>query len=147
MSKFAAKHRKIPAGRRRTGAAMLEAAIVLPILIMLFLGIIEMGRVMMLNQVATNAAREGARLAIVPGASNAAVTTAVNNYLDNAGVSGSSRSVVVMNQSDVATTVDAIPSKESVTIRISFPYSSNTWGFTRIMAGKTLVSEVTMRRE
>ena len=53
--------RRSPADPRpadRVGAAAVEMAIVLMLLITLVFGIIEMGRAIMVNQVITNAARE-----------------------------------------------------------------------------------------
>ncbi len=143
------KSNRLPSriGRRRAGVAMLELAIVLPIFLLLLLGIIEMGRVMMLNQITTNSAREGARLAVVPGATQARVLAAVNSYLDAGGVSAIRRVVSVRNSSGSEVSVEQIPSKTPVTILVQVPYSNNTWGITTIMGGRTLNSRSTMRRE
>jgi Flp pilus assembly protein TadG len=51
--------------RDRRGAAMVEAALVIPIFFMFLLGLFEFARVAMLQQLMDSAAREGARLAIV----------------------------------------------------------------------------------
>ena len=54
-------------------------------------GMIEFGRAIMVQQVLTNASREGARVAILdsptPNARRAVVTSTVNGYLQNAGLS------------------------------------------------------------
>ena len=47
------------------GQALVELALILPILLMLLLGIFEFGRAWNTKQVITDAAREGARLAVV----------------------------------------------------------------------------------
>ncbi|MEX0678311.1 MAG: TadE family protein [Pirellulales bacterium] len=49
---------------RRRGAAVVEAAVVLPVVILFLLGILEYGRYVMTLQVLTNAAREGSRYAL-----------------------------------------------------------------------------------
>ena len=49
------------------GAALLEAAITIPMLLLVSVGIFEFGRAWQTWQVLTNAAREGARLAVLPG--------------------------------------------------------------------------------
>lgn len=126
---------------------MLELAIVLPILLMLVLGIIEMGRVMMLNQVTTNACREACRQAIIPGADHASVVKIVNDYLDAGGVSGSGREVFILDKNGNKVAVGNVLSHDAVTVYISVPYKNNTWGFTSIMGSKNLVSRSTMRRE
>ena len=133
--------------RTRRGVAMLELALVLPILLMLVLGIIEMGRVMMLNQVTTNACREACRRAIIPGMSHAKVLEIVNGYLDAGGVSDEGRVVSVLDAAGNATTVESVLSHGEVTVEVQVPYAENTWGFTAIMGTKMLVSRSTMRRE
>ena len=56
--------------RLRRGVAMAEFAIILPIFMLAVIGIIEFGRAVMVQQILVNAAREGARRAIIPGATN-----------------------------------------------------------------------------
>jgi len=75
--------------RSQKGAALLEAAITVPIILLISVGIFEFGRAYQTWQVLTNAAREGARLAVTPGSTDTDVTTRVRNYmqagqLDNA---------------------------------------------------------------
>lgn len=63
------------------GAALIEAAFVLPMLLFVSIGIIEFGRAFQTWQVVTNAAREGARVAVLPGMSDDAIRTRVRDYL------------------------------------------------------------------
>ena len=57
---------RIIARRRcnRRGASTVEAAIVLPLVFLFLFGILEYGRYVMMLQIATNAAREGAHYAV-----------------------------------------------------------------------------------
>lgn len=48
--------------RRERGAAAVEMAIVLPLLLLVLGGVIEFGRALFIQNMATNAAREGARM-------------------------------------------------------------------------------------
>jgi Flp pilus assembly protein TadG len=85
-------HEKIiRAGRRRRAATVVEAAVLLPLVILFLLGILEYGRYVMTLQVLTNAAREGAHYALAHtepvtiqgvtyGNSNADVINIVNQY-------------------------------------------------------------------
>lgn len=57
--------------KNERGQAMVELALVLPILLVLFMGIIEFGRVYHSYLVITNASREGARVAILGGSDDA----------------------------------------------------------------------------
>ncbi len=73
------------------GAALLEMAIVVPVLLFVVAGIAESGLLFRNYEVAVNAAREGARLAVLPGAeTNDYATTRfrVNTYLTEAKLTG-----------------------------------------------------------
>jgi Flp pilus assembly protein TadG len=63
------------------GTALIETAITLPLLLLVAVGIFEFGRAFQTWQVLTNAAREGARLAAMPGSSDTAVKARVQSYL------------------------------------------------------------------
>jgi hypothetical protein len=54
-----------PHPRRRTAAHLVELAFVLPVFLFFVFGILEYGRYVMTLQIMTNAAREGARFAVV----------------------------------------------------------------------------------
>jgi Flp pilus assembly protein TadG len=62
------------------GAAAAEFAIVLPLLIILVFGIIDVGLALYNKQVITNASREGARAGIVAGTTVPQITAVVQNY-------------------------------------------------------------------
>ena len=79
--------------RSRRGAAIIEFALLAPVLFMLVLGMIEFGRVLMVAQLLTDAAREGGRLAVVAGSNTDKVTSTVDSFLTNAGVNGAHTSV------------------------------------------------------
>jgi Flp pilus assembly protein TadG len=65
----------------RRGAAMVEMAIVLPIFVLVSLGVVEFGRALMVANMVTNSAREGARMAVLDGSTNTEVTKAVTDFL------------------------------------------------------------------
>jgi Flp pilus assembly protein TadG len=76
-------------GRRsriRSGKALVEFAFVAPLFFLLIVGMIEFGRTIMVMQVMTNAAREGARLAAVGASAETDVVNSVNTYLTNGSV-------------------------------------------------------------
>ena len=60
---------------------MLEMALTIPMLLLVCVGIFEFGRAYQTWQIMTNAAREGARLAVLPSANEAAVKQRVKDYL------------------------------------------------------------------
>lgn len=75
--------------KNHNGAAAVEFAIILPLLILVLFGIIEFGLLLFNQQIITNAAREGARAGIVTrqerfqGADTVDVEAVVNNWLAN----------------------------------------------------------------
>jgi Flp pilus assembly protein TadG len=68
------------------GAALLETAITIPIILLISVGIFEFGRAYQTWQVLTNAAREGARIAILVDKTDAEVQTVVQNYITSGGL-------------------------------------------------------------
>ena len=124
---------------KRRGAAVVEFAVVAPVLLLFVLGIIEFGRMVMAQQLITNAAREGARIAIVPGSSTSQVTSKVSSYLSTASISGAT------------TTVSPDPSAatygSTVTVTVSLPFSSVAWSPPFFLGSKTLIANCAMRTE
>ena len=76
------------------GAVLIEFALVLPLLLVLFAGMFDLGLAFQRYQAVTNAAREGARMAVLPGYSTAEVESRVRNYLAASGVPGTPTIVV-----------------------------------------------------
>jgi Flp pilus assembly protein TadG len=131
--------------RRRRGVAAVEFAVVASLLFMLLLGIIEIGRAMMVLEMLNNAARSGARMGTLQGSANTDVTSAVTNALANAGFSGTSTAVSV---NGATANVNTAVAGDSVTVTVSVPYNNVTWLPTSMfLAGRTLGSTVVMRHE
>jgi Flp pilus assembly protein TadG len=57
--------RRFSARRHRAGQALVEFALVIPVFLLLLVGLFDLGRAVFAYNTLTNAAREGARLAIV----------------------------------------------------------------------------------
>ena len=74
-----------PKGGER-GAAAVEFAIIFPVLFLIICGIIEFGRIMAYKNLITSAAREGARTAILPGATMTDVDYKILSVLTGAGM-------------------------------------------------------------
>jgi len=62
-------------------AQLVEFALVLPMLLLVVLGIAEFGFIFQRYEVVTNAAREGARMAVLPGYTTADVDARVRVYV------------------------------------------------------------------
>lgn len=133
--------RKSKPRKMRRGAAVVEFAIVAPVFFLLVFGMIEFGRMVMVQQVLTNASREGARRAVLDGVSTTDVETAVNDYLANASISGATINVTTQAPTppDIA---------ESRIVTVSIPFSQVSWLPTPIfLGGRTLTASTSMRRE
>jgi hypothetical protein len=76
------------------GVVLIEFALVLPLLLVLFAGMFDLGLAFQRYQAVTNAAREGARMAVLPGYSTADVESRVRAYLAASGVPGTATIVV-----------------------------------------------------
>ncbi len=139
----------------RRGAAMVEMALVLPVFLMIILGIIEFGRAMMISNLVTNAAREGARMAVLDGSTNTDVTSAIETFLQSAIGSGLSTSDI-----DVTITVTAAPgntnpqnnvanssSKDLITVKVQIPFDKVALLPGDYLAGRQLVGQCAMRHE
>lgn len=72
--------------RRNDGVAIIEFALVLPILLIVIAGIFDFGFAFREYLVVTDAAREGARMAVLPGYSDDDVRARVRAYLAAGGI-------------------------------------------------------------
>jgi Flp pilus assembly protein TadG len=126
--------------RRRNGVTAVEFAIVAPIFLIMIFGIIEMGRALMVQQIITNASREGARRAIIEQATADEVKELVNDYLAATSVSG----VTV----DVSPAVigPAVGFGDPVTVSVSVPFDSVSWMPGKWILGGTELSASTVMR-
>jgi Flp pilus assembly protein TadG len=102
---------------RRKGAALLETALALLVLIPLTLGMIEFSYFFFAKHSIQGAAREGARAAILPDATNSKVTTAVQNAMTMAGLNNSGYTVT-LSPSNVASA--AAGTQISVTVQCNW---------------------------
>jgi Flp pilus assembly protein TadG len=116
--------------RNRPGAAAVEFCIVATLLLTLFLGMIEVGRAMMVLGAVANAARAGARAGAVPSGDYSAVTAGVQSTLDRSGITATAQVVVTVNgvevTDDAAFKVSAVPGAP-ISVRVSVAYAGVSW--------------------
>ena len=100
--------------RRRRAAAVVEFAVVLPLLLTILFGIIEYGWVFMVRQTLQSAAREGCRLAVLQTSVSpyTAVTERVNSVMAPTGLT-----------SYTIQMTHATPASPMETIVITVPYN------------------------
>ena len=104
------------------GSAMVEAAITIPLLLMLMVGIFEVGRAYETWQVLTNAAREGARMSVTPSSSPATTTALIRKYMADGQLNNASTAVVAVNKSSSITVNGTAVSASQVTVDYPFQF-------------------------
>ena len=116
--------------RSRPGAAAVEFCIVAALLFTLFLGMIEVGRAMMVLGAVANAARAGARAGVVPSGDYSAVSAAAQGTIDRSGMGATAQLVVTVNgvevSDDATFNANAVPGA-AISVRVSVPYASVSW--------------------
>ena len=145
---------------RRRGTAAVEAAFCLPLLVVLMLGMWEVGRMVQVSQVLANAAREGARYAALGNVNvnglNTPITVAmvqqmVRDYLTGAGlpspaVSGAQISVNNLSSNTWTDPSGAQPMDKfqlTVTIPSGAAFNSLQWSTLKITGTNQLSASVT----
>ena len=128
---------------KRSGAAVVEFAIVAPLFFLLIFGMIEYGRMVMVQQVITNASREGARRAVLDGSTSSDGVSAVNSFLDSAAVNSSGAEVLVSPDPPENAGFGG-----AVTVTVRIPFSKVSWLPSPMYLGSTtLEAQTAMRRE
>jgi hypothetical protein len=112
--------------RGRHGQALVEMVLVLPVLLLIVFGIIEMANAWRTYQVVTNVAREGGRQAILPSADSADVHQEMLDGLEANGLGGAVAFEIECD--DGATAFASCSTGQETHIRISYPYTFRTLG-------------------
>ena len=109
----------------RSGVAAVEFALVVPVFFLLVFGLIEFGRMLMVRQSLTNAAREGCRTAVLATTVNSSdVEESVRDYLQSVMSNAS-------NTSEVRVTVPAslagTASGTTLSVGVEVDYTDVSW--------------------
>lgn len=129
----------LPRRLKRRGAAVVEAALVLGILLSLSLGGAEAGSYLWVKHAVEGAAWCGARAAINANATNADVQAAINTSLQNTGL----QNYITYTVTPAAS---AAPVGTSVTVTVSYDWQSGGFHFLNLF-GSTATGTAVMRKE
>lgn len=135
--------------RSERGAELVEFALVFPLLLLVTLGIVDFGLMFQRYEVLTNAAREGARVSVLPGYGSADVIARVNQYLQATSLS----SATVNTSVGAVQTIPAGPSCiRVVPVTVSYTHQWTFLGgimsyFGATFTSKTLTATSSMRSE
>jgi len=122
----------------RCGAAMVEFAIVAPLLFLFFFAAFEFCRVAMIRHTVDNAVYEGCRQAIVPGATAGGARQAAESVL---GTLGLARSTVTVSPADIQ------QQTPEVTVTVEVDLDANTFVPPQFTGGKRVTRTLTLQRE
>jgi TadE-like protein len=104
------------------GAALLEAAVTIPLLLLIAVGIFEFGRAYQTWQILTNAAREGARIAVLPDPTPGVVEQRVKDYMKAGQLKEWDTARVLVNRSATIQVNGANVLASEVTIEYPFTF-------------------------
>jgi Flp pilus assembly protein TadG len=104
------------------GAAIIETALTLPLLLLVSVGIFEFGRAYETSQVLTNAAREGARVAVLPNPVAGAAEARVRDYLKMGGLTSDATVGVTITAATVSMGAAGTAPASQVTVNYPFTF-------------------------
>ena len=131
LSEHVARRRR----RSDSGAELIELAIVLPILLIVVAGIVDFGFLFRRYEAITNAAREGARVAVLPNFNDVDVQERVKQYIDSTGLDRNASVVPLPTHSTLTLTSGA--TVDVVTVHVFYPAQFSYLGpFLQLVGGR-----------
>jgi len=101
------------------GQALIEAALTIPLLLLIAVGIFEFGRAYQTWEILTNAAREGARMAILPSPDPTAVAQRVRDYMQAGQLPKYGTCEVLVNNTTITVNGNPVPASQ---VQINYPF-------------------------
>ena len=129
--------------RKRRGVATIEFAMVLPALLILTIGTLDLCSLMFLKESVVLAAYEGARQGVGRDRTNADATSRVTDFLDERNVVHSGAGAVTISGSGF----DGAETLEAVTVTVTVPADGNLLIPSQLYGGMEVTAEVTMVKE
>lgn len=108
--------------RSEKGAQLVEFALVLPLLLLVVLAIADFGFMFQRFEVVTNAAREGARIAVLPAYTLADVQERVDEYLTAGRVPQAGRAPAEMDDGTIVLAGGTTVTTRTVTVTYTYTY-------------------------
>jgi len=122
------RRRRCNGNRDERGAAVVEFAIVLPVLVMLVFGIIQWSIYFNRLQGLQAAAREGARVAALPQSTQSDIKAKVNAALDGVVSSGTTRTITVSPSSTNPCDLQPAGTSVTVAVKVTTDIEIPVWG-------------------
>jgi Flp pilus assembly protein TadG len=126
------------------GTALLETAVTLPLLLLVSVGIFEFGRAYQTWQVLTNAAREGARIAVLPNPAAGSVEARVLSYLQAGQIAHSADATIAVNRNVTVAVGAGTATASKVTVSYPFEFIVLQPVARLLVSGSTLGAPLTL---
>ena len=131
-------------GSMRRGAVIVEMALVAPFLVMLLLGICEIGQALRVNSFLAEAARTGCAAGSLPGSSNGDVIRGVQNGLSTRKLTASAAVITIKVNGGVGSVAMA-HRNDKITVTVAIPMSAAGWtGSSVFVSRSSIQSETTV---
>lgn len=132
---------------RRRGAAVVEFALLAPLIALLLVGMFEISRGIMGPEILSDAVRRGCRAGILPGADNSAVINAVKDVLTLNNIDPASATITIQVNSQAAD-VSTAEQNDKISVQVSVPASQVLWTSPYFFSNSSIESEtVVMQRQ
>jgi Flp pilus assembly protein TadG len=106
--------------KNERGSSLIEVALTLPLLLLVTAGIFEFGRAYQTQQVLTNAAREGARVAVLPNQPSGAAETRARLYLTGGQLPNAADATISVTSTTISIGGITTPGSK---VTVSYPFS------------------------
>ena len=104
------------------GTALIETALIMPVVLLILIGIFEVGRAYQTWQVLTNAAREGARASVIQSADEDTVEAVVKQYMTAGQLPAADDADIDINRSATLTVNGTTVGASQVTVDYPFEF-------------------------
>jgi Flp pilus assembly protein TadG len=130
--------------KNERGQALLETAITLPLILIVSVAIFEFGRAYQTWEVLTNAAREGARVAVLPGTSVSDVQSRVVSYMTTGQVAHPDTATIDVDKNRTISIGATTASASQVTVNYPFEFIVLQPVARLVVSGSTMGAPITM---
>ena len=131
--------------RAERGVALVETALSLPLVLLITIAAVDFGRAYQTWQVLTNAAREGARVAVLPGVSDSAVQARVTAYMTSGQLAAPESATITVKRDTPLSIGASNATASSVVVSYPFKFIALQPVARLVVAGSTAGAPLTMR--
>jgi Flp pilus assembly protein TadG len=134
--------------RGRWAAVAVEFALIAPFLTVCLLGMVELGRAIMVRQVLNDAVRQAARRGILPNTSSTSITANANKVLTQNGIPNTPTATITILVNGSAVDASTAVKGDTISVKVSVPFANVAWLPPLFLTGNSVESEtLVMQRQ